>query len=101
MAETALKGWHSKARNMWRSGATEAEIADRFKVSAGAVQYALRIVKVAEKGAGRGTSLGKPNARTRVNSVAHDELDCVAMMEAIQNGARQSRHWLKRFAGDA
>jgi hypothetical protein len=99
VSETAIKGWHAKARQMWRSGATEKDIAARFGVSRPAVDYALRIIRVAEKGNGRGVYDGaaRSNSRTRSSCAVHDELDCVAMIEATQRGARGTLSMLRRY----
>lgn len=103
MTETASKDWHSKARALWRSGASEAEIAARFSVTMSAVSYALRIAKVAERGIGRGVSAGKTRQSQRAhgNGTANDELDCVAMMQALERGDKGSRGYLRRYSGDA
>lgn len=98
MAETASRDWHAAARRLWRTGAAENDIAQRFGVSRQAVEYALRIAKVVEKGRGRQQP---QTGRDRWKRVVHDELDCVSMMEAIQEGRSGSFQMLRRYSGEA
>lgn len=100
MTEQSSKNWHAKARALWRSGSSEADIAARFGVTRSAVEYALRIAKVAEKGMGQGATSGRSraNARAKGNGTVTDELDCVSMMQALERGDSGTYGYLKRYS---
>ena len=104
MGKEHVAGWHPRARTMWRDGFTDGEIALAIGVTRSAVQAALRIPRIVEGDYERGTrrSSGQTRAttRSRCAGAATDELDCVSMMQALQNGVKGSRSYLKRYAGD-
>ncbi len=99
-----VAGWHARARQLWRQGCPDAEIAAVIGVERAAVTQALRIPRLVEGDREHGTyasaGLTRKTVRSRNNGVANDELDCVAMMEAIERGAKGSRRYLRRYAGE-